>query len=80
MAMTKMMAYLLLPLGNNIVYAPKGLATIFIKNNASLNDFDNNIWFVIHVQLLSELENARNHTIFSAFHTELFVFNPYQGY
>lgn len=30
---------------NNIVYAPNGLAEVFIKNDPSFNDFDNNIWF-----------------------------------
>ncbi len=30
---------------NNIVYAPNGLAEVFIKNDPSFNDFDNNLWF-----------------------------------
>lgn len=30
---------------NNIVYAPNGLAEVFIKNDPSFNDFDHNLWF-----------------------------------
>lgn len=30
---------------NNIIYAPNGLGQIFIKNDASYNDFDHNIWY-----------------------------------
>lgn len=30
---------------NNIIYAPNGLAEVFIKNDPAYNDFDHNLWY-----------------------------------